>query len=390
MSMQGVFLVKISYYSKLWMVIFVTTSFGAVMARDVVVPRSVESDVAWHVAHDIGVEGQGWADVESPFDRLPARAKESVRAAVWGLSKQSAGLCVRFVTDATVIHARWTLSSSRLAMNHMPATGVSGLDLYASTRTVGEPDGKLRWLAVGRPSAKENSVKLVSGISTGKREYMLYLPLYNGIESVEIGVPKNVKIWKPAARKSGLKPVVFYGTSSTQGGCASRPGMVHTGILGRWLDAPVINLGFSGNGRMEAEVATLMAELDASVFVIDCLPNISAGDVASRTEPLVQILRKTHTSTPIVLVEDRSYTDSFLIESKRKRNLTSRAALKAVFDRLKSGGDANLYYIPGEDLIGGDGEGTVDSSHPTDLGFVRQSEAFLRVLRPILRARAAR
>jgi hypothetical protein len=141
---------------------------------------------------------------------------------------------------------------------------------------------------------------------------------------------------------------------------------------------------------MEAEVATLMAELDASVFVIDCLPNISAGDVASRTEPLVQILRKTHTSTPIVLVEDRSYTDSFLIESKRKRNLTSRAALKAVFDRLKSGGDANLYYIPGEDLIGGDGEGTVDSSHPTDLGFVRQSEAFLRVLRPILRARAAR
>lgn len=381
---------KISYYSKLWMVIFVATSFSSVMAHDVVAPRGIESDVAWYAAHDIGVEGQGWADVESPFDRLPVHAKESVRAAVWGLSKQSAGLCVRFVTDATEIHARWTLSSSRLEMNHMPATGVSGLDLYASTRTVGESGGKLRWLAVGRPSAKENSVKLVSGISKGKREYLLYLPLYNGIESAEIGVPKNAKIWKPAARKSGLKPVVFYGTSITQGGCASRPGMVHTGILGRWLDAPVINLGFSGNGRMEAEVATLMAELDASVFVIDCLPNISAGDVASRTEPLVQILRKTHTSTPIVLVEDRSYTDSFFIESKRKRNLTSRAALKAVFDRLKSGGDANLYYIAGEDLIGDDGEGTVDSSHPTDLGFVRQSEAFLRVLRPILRARTAR
>ena len=381
---------KISYYSKLWMVIFITTSFSSVMAHDVVAPRGIESDVAWYVAHDIGLEGQGWADVESPFDRLPARAKESVRAAVWGLSKQSAGLCVRFVTDATELHARWTLSSSRLEMNHMPATGVSGLDLYASTRTVGASGGKLRWLAVGRPSAKENSVKLVSGISKGKREYLLYLPLYNGIESVEIGVPKNAKIWKPAARKSGLKPVVFYGTSITQGGCASRPGMVHTGILGRWLDAPVINLGFSGNGRMEVEVATLMAELDASVFVIDCLPNISAGDVASRTEPLVQILRKTHASTPIVLVEDRSYTDSFFIESKRKRNLTSRAALKAVFDRLKSDGDANLYYIPGEDLIGDDGEGTVDSSHPTDLGFMRQSEAFLRVLRPILRARTAR
>jgi len=381
---------KIIYRAMLWTVILVTTSFCSVMAQDVVTPRATENDVAWHRAHDIGVEGQGWADVESPFDRLPARAKESVRAAVWGLSKQSAGLCVRFVTDATEIHARWTLTSSRLEMNHMPATGVSGLDLYASTRTVEEGGGKLRWLAVGRPTAKENSVKLVSGVSKGKREYLLYLPLYNGVESVEIGVPKNAKIWKPTARKSGLKPVVFYGTSITQGGCASRPGMVHTGILGRWLDAPVINLGFSGNGRMEAEVATLMAELDASVFVIDCLPNISAGDVASRTEPLVQILRKAHPSTPIVLVEDRSYTDSFFIEAKRKRNLTSRAALEVVFDRLKSGGDVNLYYISGEDLIGDDGEGTVDSSHPTDLGFVRQSEAFLKVLRPILDARTAR
>lgn len=381
---------KFSSYLQFSLAMLVTTGFSSVMAQEAVTPRATENDVAWHGAHDIGVEGQGWANVESPFDRLPARAKESVRAAVWGLSKQSAGLCVRFVTDATEIHARWTLTSSRLDMNHMPATGVSGLDLYASTRTVEEGGGKLRWLAVGRPTAKENSVRLVSGVSKGKREYMLYLPLYNGVESVEIGVPKNAKIWKPAAHKSGLKPVVFYGTSITQGGCASRPGMVHTGILGRWLDAPVINLGFSGNGRMEAEVATLMAELDASVFVIDCLPNISAGDVASRTEPLVQILRKAHPSTPIVLVEDRSYTDSFFIESKRKRNLTSRAALKVVFDRLMSGGDANLYYISGEDLIGDDGEGTVDSSHPTDLGFVRQSEAFLKVLRPILDARTGR
>jgi hypothetical protein len=364
---------------------------SSAMAEDVLVaPRVTEDGVAWHSAHDIGVEGQGWADTESPFDRLPARAKESVRPAVWSLSKQSAGLCVRFVTDATEIHARWTLTSPRLGMNHMPATGVSGLDLYASTKTTDRTGGKLRWLAVGRPTAKENSVKLVSGILKGPREFMLYLPLYNGVESVEIGVPKSATIRKPAARKSGLKPIVFYGTSITQGGCASRPGMVHTGILGRWLDAPVINLGFSGHGRMEAEVASLMAELDASVFVIDCLPNISAGDVSSRTEPLVEILRKAYPTTPIVLVEDRSYTDSFFLESKRRRNLTSRVALKAIFDRLKSAGDANLYYIAGEDLIGDDGEGTVDSSHPTDLGFVRQSEAFRKVLRPILESRASR
>lgn len=361
------------------------------MAEGVLVaPRVTEARVAWHSVHDIGVEGQGWADTESSFDRLPARARESVRPAVWSLSKQSAGLCVRFITDATEIHARWTLTSPRLEMNHMPATGVSGVDLYARTTTTDETGGKLRWLAVGRPTAKENSVKLVSGILKGPREFMLYLPLYNGVESVEIGVPAGATVRKPAVRKSGLKPIVFYGTSITQGGCASRPGMVHTGILGRWLDAPVINLGFSGNGRMEAEVATLMAELDASVFVIDCLPNISAGDVTSRTGPLVEILRKAHPTTPIVLVEDRSYTDSFFLPSKRKRNLTSRVALKVVFERLKSGGDPNLYYIPGEDLIGDDGEGTVDSSHPTDLGFVRQSEAFLKVLHPILQSKVTR
>jgi hypothetical protein len=371
--------------------LLVVAHANSAMAEGVpVTPHATEDGVAWHRAHDIGVEGQGWVDTEAPFDRLPVRAKESVRAAVWGLSKHSAGLCVRFVTDATEIHARWTLTSPRLEMNHMPATGVSGLDLYASTSTTEKTGGRLRWLAVGRPTAKENSVRLVSGILKGPREFMLYLPLYNGVESVEIGVPKSATIRKPAARKSGLKPIVFYGTSITQGGCASRPGMVHTGILGRWLDAPVINLGFSGNGRMEAEVATLMAELDASVFVIDCLPNISAGDVSSRTGPLVEILRKAHPTTPIVLVEDRSYADSFFLESKRQRNLTSRVALKTIFDRLKTEGDGNLYYISGEDLIGDDGEGTVDSSHPTDLGFFRQSEAFLKVLQPILELRASR
>lgn len=352
---------------------------SAVSARE-----TDENGVAWYDVRNIGVEGQGWKDTASPFDRLPGRAKELVRPPVWSLSQHSAGLCVRFVTDATEIHARWTLRSANLAMNHMPATGVSGVDLYAKTTTVDDPSGQFRWLAVGRPTAKENSARLVSGIPQGTREYILYFPLYNGVESVEIGVSKNSSVWKPKPRQSGLKPIVFYGTSITQGGCASRPGMVHTGILGRWLDAPVINLGFSGNGRMEAEVAALMAELDASVFVIDCLPNISAGDVTSRTEPLVTILRKAHPNTPIVLVEDRSYTDSFLLDSKRQRNLTSRVALKTVFDRLIKTGDTNLYYIPGEDLIGDDGEGTVDSSHPTDLGFLRQSEAFSKVLRPIL------
>lgn len=339
----------------------------------------VDGNVAYYDIRLIGVEGQGWSDTAAPFDRFPAKAEKSVRGSVWGLSRHSAGLCVRFVTDATEIHAKWTLTSSNLAMNHMPSTGVSGLDLYVKTDS-----GKWRWLAVGRPTAQTNKARLVGGIPAGTREYLLYLPLYNGVKEVEIGLPKSAKLMKAAPRKSGLKPIIFYGTSITQGGCASRPGMVHTAILGRWLDAPVINLGFSGNGRMEPEVASLIAELDPSVIVLDCLPNISAGDVTARTGKCVEIIRKRHPHVPILFVEDRSYTDSFLIESKRVRNETSRVALKAEFEKLKAAGDGNIYYLEGEHLLGDDGEGTVDSSHPTDLGFVRQSEEFSKVLKPIL------
>ncbi|MEQ8787752.1 MAG: SGNH/GDSL hydrolase family protein [Pirellulaceae bacterium] len=346
-------------------------------------PEKAKADdagkVLWYDLRLLDVEGQGFTDTKAPYDRLPGKAEGVVRPPVWSLSRNSAGLCARFVTDATEIACRWTLTSPRLEMPHMPATGVSGVDLYV------KHEGKWRWLACGRPGAQTNSAKLVSGIPEGRREYLLYLPLYNGVSSVELGLPKENSLAKAAPREKGKdKPIVFWGTSITQGGCASRPGMVHTAILGRRLDRPVINLGFSGNGRMEPEVAELMAEIDAAAYVVDCLPNIGAAEVAERCEPLVRILRKTHPETPIVLVEDRSYSDSFLVGSKRDRNETSRKALRAAYENLKKEGVANLYYLEGENLLGDDNEGTVDSSHPTDLGFWRQADAFEPVLRKVV------
>jgi hypothetical protein len=120
------------------------------------------------------------------------------------------------------------------------------------------------------------------------------------------------------------------------------------------------------------------------VYVIDCLPNTGATEVAERTEPLVQALRKARPETPIVLVEDRTYSDAFLNPSKRARHDSSRAALRAAFERLTAGGTGRLYYLAGEELLGQDNEGTVDSSHPTDLGFVRQADTFEPVLRQAL------
>jgi len=337
--------------------------------------------IDWHDARQFTVEGRGWAESElkSPFDRLPAKAEGRVRSAVWGLSRQSAGLCVRLASDSPAIHCRWTLTGANLALPHMPATGVSGVDLYAMT------DRGWHWLATGRPTKQTNEAALVTGLPKQKRDYMLYLPLYNGVSRVEIG-------FTPGSSAAGLprdgklaKPLVFWGTSITQGGCASRPGMVHTAILGRRLNVPVINLGFSGNGKMEPEVAALIAELDAAAYVIDCLPNCTAAEVTERTVPLVTILRRAHPETPIVLVEDRTYADAFLVAARQSRNDSSRSALRAEYEKLIAGGVKNLHYLPGETLLGTDGEDTVDGSHPTDLGFVHQADAMQKTLANLLK-----
>jgi lysophospholipase L1-like esterase len=228
-------------------------------------------------------------------------------------------------------------------------------------------------------------VQLANGLPAGEKEYLLYLPLYNGVSSVEIGLPKGTPLKKADPRPADKQaPIVFYGTSITQGGCASRPGMVHTAILGRTLDRPVINLGFSGNGTLDPDIAALLGELDAAVFVLDCLPNLNAAQVAERTEPFVKALRKVKPTTPILLVEDRTYANAPALPALAKRNADSRAEYKKAFDALIAAGDKNLHYLRGDKLIGDDGEGTVDGSHPTDLGFMRQADTFAEALKPLL------
>lgn len=339
------------------------------------------ADLEWRDARQLTLEGQAWPDVAAPFDRLPARAEKLVRPPVWNLSRQSAGLMVRFRSDARMLQARWTLTSSNLAMPHMPATGVSGLDLY-----VRRPDGRWSFLANGRPTQQQNAVTLVQDGPAGTHDYLLYLPLYNGVQQLEIGVPGGALLEAGAPRPvERRRPIIFWGTSITQGGCASRPGMVHTAILGRRLDYPVVNLGFSGNGKMEAELGQLIGEIDAAALVLDCLPNMTAEEVTERTVPLVKIFRQARPALPILLVEDRSYSDSYWLEGKRRRNETSRAALRAAFEQLQRDGVARLYYVAGDNQLGDDAEGTVDTSHPTDLGFVRLADALTGPLQQALR-----
>lgn len=337
----------------------------------------IENGVAWYDVSSWGVEGRGWSDTGRYYDRLPARAQSMVRAPVWNLSHQSAGMATRFETDSTRFHARYTLSMSRLSMYHMPATGVSGLDLYARL-----DDGRDHWLAGTRPTGQTVTQQMVSGIDPGSRLYTAYLPLYNGIESLQIGVEPGAAFRPVAPRVE--KPAVFYGTSIMQGGVASRPGMSITAVLGRWFDVPTINLGFSGNGTMDLPVGELMTELDASVYVIDCCPNMTPAQVADRTEPLVRVLREARTDIPILLVEDRNYTNGVLRAASRERNAGNHQALREAYMRLRTGGVKHLSYLTGDELMGTDGEGAADGSHPSDLGGMRYCEAYRDVMRPIL------
>lgn len=337
-----------------------------------------DEKISWHDVRETDLEGRAFPDAarKSYFDRLPAEADGKVTAAVWGLSRDSAGQMFRFRTDSTSIYAHYKLTKAKLEQPHMPATGVSGLDLYARDK-----DGKWRWVQVVRPTAQELKVRIAENLDPGEREYALYLPLYNGVEFLNVGVTEGRKF---AGLKPRAKPVVFYGTSITHGACASRPGMVHTAILGRRLDAPVVNLGFSGNGRMDKEVGDFLVRIDAAAFVIDCLPNMNAQEVAAKCGPLVKQLRAARPDTPIVLVEDRRNTDSWLLAARRKHHDDNHAALKAAYEQLLKDGVKGLSYVPGDHLYGDDADGATDGSHASDLGFYRQADVFEPFLKAAL------
>ncbi len=349
---------------------------SALLAQTPATPPELD----WHDARKFTVEGLGFRDVKSPYDRLPGRAEGVVRQAVWDLSRDAAGAAIRFTANTTALHARWTVTNKTLAGPTITAVASSGLDLYVRY------EGRWRWLSIGRPTKfPENTDALATAMPSGEREYLLYLPLHNPVASLEIGVPKDSVIHSAPARLPGAKSIVFYGTSITHGFSASRSGMTHVAILGRRLNREVINLGFSGNGRMEPEVTQFVAELDPALFVLDCLPNMTAKDIEARAATCVKTLRTARPKTPILLVEDRNYTDNFLNAAHKERNETNQAAMRTVFAELQKEKVPGLFYLKADNLLGTDGEATIDSSHPTDLGFTRQAQEFAQVIEKILK-----
>lgn len=320
------------------------------------------------------IEGTAFPDSvkESSYDRVPLAYKSVLRPYMWNLSKSSAGLSVRFVTNSTRIGVKWSLIADA-RMDHMAETGIKGVDLYCKAGKNWE------YVNTARLSGINNEFLLVENMSKVSREYRMFLPLYDGVTNVEVMTDSLSSFEKPAP--APRKPIVFYGTSITQGGCASRPGMAYTNIISRKLNVNCINLGFNGNGKMEKPIAELMSGIDASFYVIDCVPNMSVADIRTNTQPLIDVIRAKQPRTPIVLVEGLMYEKSFLDDSVKVLIQNKNAALKGEYKKLLKEKYLNVYYIENAGALGSDHEGTVDGVHLTDLGFLRFSDFLIAKFR---------
>jgi len=265
-------------------------------------------------------------------------------------------------------------------MNHFAPTGIKGLDLYCLH------NGHWQFVDSGRPTGKVSQTVIINHMDGNEREYMLYLPLYDGLKKLEIGIDPKAAIGDPLVDSPKRdKPVVFYGTSITQGGCASRTGMSYTNQLSRMLDRQTINLGFSGNGRLDLEIADAMADINASCFVIDCLPNVTLEQMNEKYIPFLEIIRKKKPDVPILLVENIYYPPMYFDQKTFETITEENEALKNIYRIQKKGGDRNIFYMDAKNLIGNDSESTVDGVHLTDLGFFRMSKNLYPMLRKIIK-----
>lgn len=326
----------------------------------------------WYDAATLPLYGKARQDTKELYERLPAEFEGRSRDAVWYLGRNSAGLYVRFSSNASAIWLRWSAKFGN-HMNHQTLTGTRGLDLYVLT-----DKGEWRFMASGRPTldSKDCEQKVIGAMEPKWREYMLYLPLYDGLTKLEIGVDREAVLEAPKVDLPRCdKPIVMYGTSILQGGCANRPGMAHTSILSRRFNREVINLGFSGNALLDLEIAELMASVeDPAIYVFDYVPNAYDYLIREKGEQFFRIVRDAHPDVPILFLED-PYFGHYEYDAGIKAEVDKKnAAQWELFCKLKKQGEKNIWYLKSDDMVGHDNEAFVDGIHFTDLGMMRYAD----------------
>lgn len=333
-------------------------------------------------ASSFRIINQAFPDLSfSLYTRLPLWIQDSVSREFWHRSTNSAGIAIRFATNSARIAARYNLRDN-FRMKHMADTGIKGTDLY-----ILDDAGVWRYVNTARPLADSVQHKVYTENNDGRmHEYMIYLPLYDGINWFQIGVDEGATIVSPMLNTPDLgKKIVCYGTSIMQGGCASRTGMVATSIIQRELDLECVNLAISGEGRMTSIMSKALASIpDVSAYVIDCVPNSTEGMCDTLTEPFVHRLLQAHPDVPVILVESPDFTffHDDLVNTKvvTKKNAIYRNA----YLRLEKQYPGMVFYLYNEGLSGMDEEGTVDGIHLTDLGFRAYADKLEAVLREVL------
>ncbi|MEG1546996.1 MAG: SGNH/GDSL hydrolase family protein, partial [Bacteroides sp.] len=328
------------------------------------------------------VQNQGFTkEIGNSYSRLPNRAKEVVRKPLWNLSRSSAGLAIYFYCNAPQIKIRYAVAGA-LNMPHMPSTGVSGIDLYSINS-----DGK-KSFCFGNYSFGDTISYTFTNLGKDTYhnqgfEYRIYLPLYNSVKWMEIGIPEKSQLeFIPLSTE---KPIVLYGTSIAQGACASRPAMAWGNIMQRSLEYPLINLGFSGNGRLEKEVLNFVGEPDARLFILDCLPNLTSKTEAEVTKLVIDAVKQLRQSrtAPILLVEHAGYSNAPTNDEMCNKYTCANKGSRKAYESLLAEKIENLHYLSCEEL-NFPADAWVDHVHPSDLGMQQQAYAVEKKVREIL------
>ena len=340
------------------------------------------SELAWHspMRAPFQLAGFAWFSKDRIYRRMPLKPAEALPEAVDWLANHTAGGQIRFRSNSRKLSVRVKLTGPA-DMVHMPATGQCGFDCY-----IGEP-GKQAFVSTTKYDVKlsEYHCQLFDLPDSAERHVTLNLPLYQGVKAVEVGLDAGASIGSPAPYALA-RPVVIYGTSITQGGCANRPGMAYTNILSRMLNVQIVNLGFSGSGRGEPEVARTIATIESpACLVLDYEANTGTLENLKATLPeFIRILRAAHAKAPILVVSRIAFAAERTLPEALTKRLANRDYQRDTVAGFRKR-DPLVFFKDGGDLLGsGFDECTVDGTHPTDLGFQRMAEGLAPVLKVIL------
>lgn len=332
--------------------------------------------MAFTDAHDLTLIGKA-QDSGSFFHRLDTSAYPAIPRSVRFLATQSAGLAISFKTNSSKISAKWCTSPHAAAAN-MTGIAYEGMDLYIKR------GDRWQYAGVARPAAHDCSeVLIVENMAPGEKTCLLFLPTYDETISLSIGIDAGSKI-APGVNPF-RKKILIYGSSIVQGASASRPGLAYPAKLSRETGYNFINLGFSGNGKMEPEVADMIASMYMDAVILDCVPNPTPEEVLVRTATLVNTIRKYHPKIPIIAIQSVAREKGNFDTTIAERVALKNRYFKLEIEKLQQH-DSNLYFISADGLLGDDQEGTTDGIHPNDLGFDRMLEKIRPMILKILHA----